>query len=1308
MLTGFTDLDNCIGGFQDGELIVLGGLPKMGKTTLAFDIAEKCGKPVLAISLDPHADTWQRFCQGMISDFNIRVVEYYNALFETVAPAFDSSKRIQAQSFGEMAKVRELVLPHVDAVDIVIVDCIQFIVSKKPLEALKRLAEEINKPILVLSQVKGQYKSWGDHWPKMQELQDIDDEQIAYADKILLLYREDYYKDTTAHVLQVSVLEAPHWRKKSVYLSYSQTCGKMRFEDFAPQPAPDLDEAEFADIFKHDVCVDSTYHSKGGEDRFAWEFARGLHNLIGGPCKDREHREKSIARFKELSIMYGSDVYLTEAYAKGLSKILDSLCLEEAEYAIAWIQAAYERNRRNNAIALAYARGLCALTQKQFVTVNNDSWKESLARLEQLAAAHPDDDKFNYIVSCALDIDFTPKGFAKLLRQRADNETMAKVIVGGLAFLLFPSVSFTVLLKIKRRIEQIYAKYPFNLDIAHEFGVALYYFATTPETQSTDRTKAIEALNTLAEKHPDDGVIDLCIDLCVKELDCMEGNLVTVSADGRAYPMVDSAATRCDNAQVKRVELHALTKMSTDSVVSANDLVKRAAEWGHKAIAITDSGVVHVLPEAYETAQNEGIKIIYGVTVNILKDFNLGGEHYAAVLLAKNLVGLKNIYKLVSISHLEYFDEIPLIPKSVLTEHREGILVGSPWELGEVYFANYGTEENKLAEIINFYDYIEVAPRAESQFRMEKQGSISLDSTDHYAPAYKRRIAIAKKLNKFVVATGGVRFLDPKDELKMRILCSECQCYEDEAPPLFFRTTEEMLTEFAYLGEEKAYEVVVTNTNRIADMIEEFRPIPEGTFLPHIDSAATKMTTICMARAAEIYGDDLPIDVKERLDYELDSITKNGYTAAYMIAQKAVQTSAQNGYGACLRGCVGASLVAFLLGIVETNPMTYNIPFETFAGIDGDKTPDIDLDVRTGGWGDIYGEIQESFGADKVFRAGVLVETDKGAAIETVYNFFADSDNVPSLIEMDVLSAAIAGDLATTISHPSRLFILPVDKDIYDFTPIQYPESNKDSGFTITHFENQYLYQHLLTFDIIENDALVIIDCLENLTGVDARTILFDDEKTLQLLTSTQNLGVPVFEQKRALDIIHTTKPKHFNDFVQIYGLANGTGVWLDNAKDLITSGTATLAEVIAHRDDIMLYLMQRGVCRKMAFRLMEDIRFGRGISEEDQDVLHTFGIPEWYIKSCEQIDYLFPKAHAVSYTMLALRIAWFKAHHLNAFYQAYFSTGQWNSEIDIMSLDLEGTEQWIGEIESKGDAVLREDGAILALLQLRREMLCS
>ena len=972
---------------------------------------------------------------------------------------------------------------------------------------------------------------------------------------------------------------------------------------------------------------------------------------------------------------------------------------------------------------------------------------------------------------------------------------------------------------------------------------------------------------------------------------------------------LEAPPKKTDDAKEKRVELHMHTQMSTmDGVSSATDLIARAASWGHKAIAITDHGVVQAFPEAAKAAKSNGIKVIYGVegyvvddrslitynekshklndtfvvfdlettglscetnfiieigavkikegeivdsfstfveppvaipqkiteltgindsmvkgapkeekavtdfmsfcdgcvlvahnanfdtgfiraslermgknfsecyvdTLSLarklypeLKNFKLNNlakhlkvsldNHHRAVddalatanifkkmlealskmsvsdvrelntcfgnkidvrgisshhiiILAKNPVGLENLYRLISASHLDYFYRTPRMPKSLINKHREGLIIGSACESGELYQAIFsGRSAQEIDNIAAFYDYFEIQPLGNNEF-MLRNGQVG--SKEDLQEINKKIIALGKKHGKLTVATGDVHFLDPEDEVFRRVLMAG-KGFDDAdfQAPLYLRTTQEMLDEFDYLEPELAYEVVVANPNIISEMTEELAPVRSGTYPPSIEGAQEDIINMSNEKAKEIYGEPLPDIVKQRMDKELKSITTYGFSVMYKIAQQLVSKSLSDGYLVGSRGSVGSSFVAFLSGITEVNALPahyickkckhsefitdgsglsgcdlpdkicpicgenyakdgHDIPFETFLGFAGDKEPDIDLNFSGEYQSVAHKYTEELFGEGHVFRAGTIGTIAEKTAFGYAKKYFDERSIVAHNAEIKRISLGCTGVKRTTGQHPGGVIILPKANDIHQFCPVQHPADDADSTIITTHFDYHSIHDNLLKLDILGHDDPTVIRMLEDLTGIDAKKIPLDDKPTLSLFLNTEALGVtpndigsdvgtfgvPEFGTNFVRQMLVDTKPTKFSELLRISGLSHGTDVWTNNAQDYIQSGEIVLSEAICTRDDIMIYLIHMGLEPKLAFTIMEKVRKGKGLSSDDEIEMKAHDVPQWYIDSCNKIKYMFPKAHAVAYVMMAFRIAYCKVHYPIAYYCAYFT----------------------------------------------------
>ncbi|KRQ86986.1 DNA polymerase III PolC-type [Caloramator mitchellensis] len=1015
---------------------------------------------------------------------------------------------------------------------------------------------------------------------------------------------------------------------------------------------------------------------------------------------------------------------------------------------------------------------------------------------------------------------------------------------------------------------------------------------------------------------------------------------------------------RMDNAAQKRVELHLHTQMSAmDAVASAKSLIKRAKEWGHKAIAITDHGVVQAFPEAMDAAASNGVKIIYGVegylvndgeplilrtqntsiedefvvfdiettgfnpnkeeiteigavkiknfkiidkfsalinpgkklpdeivkltgiTDEMLKDqptidvvlpmflefigkspvvahnakfdtsfikekarklnlkfentiidtltlsrwllrdlkkhkLNIIAEHlgiklenhhravddaeataqifikflnmlkernavtledinrlylenidikkaelYHVIILAKNYTGLRNLYKIISKSHIEYFNKRPRIPKSLIESMRDGLIIGSACEAGELYRALLnGANDSDIEKIVKFYDYLEIQPRQNNYYLLE-EGKV--ENEDALLELNKKIVELGDKYGKLVVATGDVHFLDPYDEYFRRILMyGQGYSDADNQAPLYFKTTDEMLEEFSYLGEEKAYEVVIKNTNLIADEVEEIKPIPDETFPPKIEGAEEDIRNMTLSKAHSIYGENLPEVVQKRLDKELNSIINNGYAVMYLIAHKLVKKSLDDGYLVGSRGSVGSSFVATMCDITEVNPLPphyvcpkcknsefildgsigsgadlpdkicpncgekydkdgHDIPFEVFLGFEGDKEPDIDLNFSGEYQPVAHKYTEELFGKGHVFRAGTIGTIAEKTAFGFVKNYLDEHNIRVSQAEIERLVKGCTGVKRTTGQHPGGVMVVPRDNEIYEFTPVQKPADDPDSDVITTHFDYHSISGRLLKLDILGHDDPTVLRMLQDLTGIDPRKIPLGDENVLKLFTSTEPLGIssqdlncdvgtlglPEFGTKFVRQMLIDTQPKTFAELVRISGLSHGTDVWLNNAQDIIKNGYATLKDVISTRDDIMVYLIYRGLNPKTAFNIMERVRKGKGLRQEDIDEMKKFNVPEWYIESCNKIKYMFPKGHAVAYVMMAVRIAYFKVYYPEAFYATYFTVRADDFDADLIVKGEKAIRNKIREIEMMGNNVTQKDKGLLTVLEIALEM---
>ena len=684
------------------------------------------------------------------------------------------------------------------------------------------------------------------------------------------------------------------------------------------------------------------------------------------------------------------------------------------------------------------------------------------------------------------------------------------------------------------------------------------------------------------------------------------------------------------------------------------------------------------------------------------------------ILLVQNKTGLKNLYELISRSHLEHFRKNPIIPKSLLTRYREGILIGSACEAGEIFDAVVRHRSAaELERLASFYDYLEIQPLCNNRFLIAEGRA----KDDEQLRNFNRRVlALGRKLGKPVVATGDVHFLEPEDEIFRHILLASKKFSDaDRELPLYFKTTSEMLEEFSYLGAEDCRDVVITAPNAIAESIETFPLLPKDLFPPSIPHAAEDLERMVWDRTRELYGDEPPAIVADRVKEELDAILGRHYEVIYMSAQKLVQNSLEHGYLVGSRGSVGSSIVAYMSGITEVNSLPphyrcpkcrytdfenvltetgekygcgadmpdrvcpvcgeklvkdgFDIPFETFLGFGGDKVPDIDLNFSGEYQSKAHAYCVQMFGADHVFRAGTIGTVAEKTAFGYVKKYLEEHERSVNRAEEQRLALGCVGVKRTTGQHPGGLVVIPQENEIYDFCPVQHPADAPDSDIITTHFEYHCMEENLLKLDMLGHDDPTMIRMLEDLTGVNARTIPLDDPDTMSIFTSSKVLGyendpilgpvgsvaIPEFGTGFTRGMLQETQPTEFDTLIRLSGFSHGTDVWLGNARDLILNNIASVGQAIGCRDDIMNYLISCGMPERRSFKIMESVRKGRGLPEGAAQEMIEAGVPDWYIGSCKKIKYLFPKAHAVAYVMMAFRIAWFKVHEPLAFYSAYF-----------------------------------------------------
>ncbi len=833
-----------------------------------------------------------------------------------------------------------------------------------------------------------------------------------------------------------------------------------------------------------------------------------------------------------------------------------------------------------------------------------------------------------------------------------------------------------------------------------------------------------------------------------------------------------------DTVALARVLLPTLSRFKLDTVAKALDI---SLENHHRAV-----------DDAAATAEIfvKFVKMLKDRGIHTLKELNQYGSTnkdaikklptYHAIILAQNTVGRYNLYQLVSMSHLEYFARRPRIPKSEFNKHREGLIIGSACEAGELYRAILDNQPPEtIARLAEFYDYYEIQPLGNNKFMIESNKVTAVNSEEDLKDINRGIVKLGEQFKKPVVATCDVHFLDPKDEVYRRIIMSGKGFTDsDDQPPLYLRTTEEMLAEFDYLGAAKAKEIVIDNPNRIADMIEKIAPINPDKCPPVIENSDQELRDICYNKAHEMYGENLPIQVSSRLEKELNSIISNGYAVMYIIAQKLVWKSNSAGYLVGSRGSVGSSFVATMAGITEVNPLSphyyctechycdfesdevkafagmcgydmpdktcpncgaplvkagFDIPFETFLGFKGDKEPDIDLNFSGDYQAKAHKYTEVIFGEGHTFKAGTIATLADKTAFGYVKNYYEERGNRKRKCEIDRLVQGCTGIRRSTGQHPGGIVVLPHGHNINEFTPVQHPANDTTTDIITTHFDYHSIDHNLLKLDILGHDDPTMIRTLEEYITSDAMeneyneehpfvatSIPLDDPKVLSLFHDTSALGiapediggcplgclgVPEFGTDFVIQMVQDAKPQSLSDLIRISGLSHGTNVWLGNAQDLVKSGIATISTAICTRDDIMIYLINKGVDSALSFTIMESVRKGKGLKPEWEVAMKEKDVPDWYIDSCKKISYMFPKAHAAAYVMMAYRIAYCKINYPLAYYGAYFGIRADAFSYEIMCQGKDKLNDYIQDYKKRSDSLSKKEQDTMKDMKLVQEM---
>ncbi len=824
--------------------------------------------------------------------------------------------------------------------------------------------------------------------------------------------------------------------------------------------------------------------------------------------------------------------------------------------------------------------------------------------------------------------------------------------------------------------------------------------------------------------------------------------------------------TVVDTVGLARMLLPALNKHTLDAVAKALGV---SLENHHRAVDDAQA-TAEIFVKFIPMLQERDVRVLDDINnISVMSEKRIKKlPTYHAIILAKNEVGRVNLYRLISYSHLQYYNRRPRIPKSVYLKYCEGLIIGSACEAGELYQAILnGRPQEEITRLVEFYDYLEIQPLGNNMFMVESDRT-PVDTIEDLQEINRKIVRLGEEFNKPVVATCDVHFLDPEDEVYRRIIMAGKGFKDaDNQPPLFLRTTEEMLNEFLYLGEEKAREVVITNPNKIADMVEKISPVRPDKCPPVIPDSDKMLRNICYDKATEIYGKDLPEIVKERLERELNSIISNGFAVMYIIAQKLVWKSNEDGYLVGSRGSVGSSFVATMSGITEVNPLPphyickechysdfdseevkkyasagaagcdmpdrncpvcgaplikegFDIPFETFLGFKGNKEPDIDLNFSGDYQSKAHRYTEVIFGDGQTFRAGTVGTLADKTAFGYVKNYYEERGVHKRNCEISRIVEGCTGVRRTTGQHPGGIIVLPLGEEIYSFTPVQHPANDMTTDIITTHFDYHSIDHNLLKLDILGHDDPTMIRMLEDITGIDAKKIPLDSKEVMSLFQNTSalkiqpediggcplgSLGIPEFGTDFVIQMLVDTKPQTFSDLVRISGLSHGTDVWLGNAQTLIEEGKATISTAICTRDDIMTFLIYQGVESELSFTIMESVRKGKGLKPEWEEAMKEKGVPDWYIWSCKKIKYMFPKAHAVAYVTMAWRIAYCKIHYPLAYYAAFFSIRATAFNYEIMCQGKEKLNYYLADYQKRKDTLSKKEQDTLKDMKIVQEM---